>query len=189
MRILLRARLPLGEGVLLDPFTGSGSTIAAAQAVGYDSLGVELDADYFRLAGKAIPLLASLYPDFTGSELEMEAAYRPAPKEDEKQLSMALAEPAAPYWAGLKSTRSTTLRKHAEGARQARRVFGVTSSRLPAAAFEPHLPARPAQPPRRVHEQDRPQRHAVREMAGRLHRLVPRLELCSKTRRRNQGGP
>src|SRR6266404_5082935 len=117
MRILVRALLPLGEGVILDPFMGSGSTIAAAQAVGYDSLGVELDADYFRLAAKAIPRLASLYPDFTGSELEMDAGYRPAPKEDEKQLSMALAEPPAPYWAELKSTRSTALRKHVEEAR------------------------------------------------------------------------
>ena len=37
MRVLVRALLPLGEGLLLDPFMGSGSTIAAAQAVGYDS--------------------------------------------------------------------------------------------------------------------------------------------------------
>ena len=74
----------------------------------------------FRLAGKAIPRLAALYPDFTGSELEMDAGYRPAPREDEKQLSMALTEPAAPYWGDLKSTRSTALRKHAEEARQAR---------------------------------------------------------------------
>jgi len=120
MRILVRALLPLGEGVLLDPFMGSGSTIAAAQAVDYDSLGVELDADYFRLAGKAIPRLAALYPEFTGSELEMDAGYVSASKEDEKQLSMALAEPAAPYWPELKSTRSTAARKHAEVARQAR---------------------------------------------------------------------
>ena len=98
---------------------GSGSTIAAAQAVGYDSIGVELDANYFRLAGKAIPRLAALYPDFTGSELEMDAGYGPSPKEDEKQLSMALAEPAPPYWADLESTRSMALTKHAEGARRA----------------------------------------------------------------------
>jgi len=32
MRILVRALLPLGEGVLLDTFMGSGSTIAAADA-------------------------------------------------------------------------------------------------------------------------------------------------------------
>src|SRR5439155_329524 len=46
--------------------------------------------------------------------------WRPAPKEDEKQLSMTLEEPDAPYWAELNSARSLTLRKHAEGARRAR---------------------------------------------------------------------
>src|SRR6266511_3746691 len=97
MRIIVRALLPLGEGSLLDPFMGSGSTIAAAEAVSYDSLGVELDADYFRLAGKAIPRLAALYPNFTGSELEMEPTSGSAPGEDENQLGLALAETSAPY--------------------------------------------------------------------------------------------
>ena len=32
MRIVVRALLPLGEGAVLDPFMGSGSTIAAALA-------------------------------------------------------------------------------------------------------------------------------------------------------------
>jgi DNA modification methylase len=40
MRILVRALLPLGEGTVLDPFMGSGATLAAAEAVGYDSIGV-----------------------------------------------------------------------------------------------------------------------------------------------------
>ena len=97
MRILVRALLPLSEGVLLDPFMGSGSTIAAAEAVGYESIGVELDNDYFRLAQKAIPRLAALYPDFTGSELVMETIYGPTPEEDEKQMGLALAEQTMPY--------------------------------------------------------------------------------------------
>ena len=92
MRILVRALLPLGEGMVLDPFMGSGSTLAAAEAVGYHSIGVELDADYFRLAQKSIPRLAALYPDFTGSELEMETTHASAPEEDEKQMGLALAE-------------------------------------------------------------------------------------------------
>lgn len=60
LRQVVRAMLPLGEGLVLDPFAGSGSTLAAAQAVGYDSVGVEVDALYFRMAMTAIPALASL---------------------------------------------------------------------------------------------------------------------------------
>lgn len=60
MRQVVRAILPLGEGVVLDPFAGSGSTLAAAQAVGYESIGVERSAQWVRLASRAIPRLASL---------------------------------------------------------------------------------------------------------------------------------
>lgn len=60
MRQLVRASLPLGEGVILDPFMGSGSTIAAASAMGVQSIGIERSDDYFRLASKAIPQLAAL---------------------------------------------------------------------------------------------------------------------------------
>lgn len=95
--LIVRALLPLGEGTVLDPFMGSGSTIAAAEAVGYHSLGIELDAAYFRLAQKSIPRLAALYPDFTGSELELETCYGPVPEEDEKQMGLALAETGASY--------------------------------------------------------------------------------------------
>jgi site-specific DNA-methyltransferase (adenine-specific) len=60
MRQIVRAALPLGEGVVLDPFLGGGSTVAAAEAVGYRSLGVEIDPLFFELARRAIPLLAAL---------------------------------------------------------------------------------------------------------------------------------
>jgi site-specific DNA-methyltransferase (adenine-specific) len=63
LRQIVRAALPLGEGVLLDPFMGSGSTIAAAVACGLRSIGLEIDADYFQLAAKAIPLLAQYIPN------------------------------------------------------------------------------------------------------------------------------
>jgi site-specific DNA-methyltransferase (adenine-specific) len=58
MRQLVRAVLPLGEGIVLDPFAGSGSTLAAAEAVGYTSIGVEKDVQYFKLASKSISKLA-----------------------------------------------------------------------------------------------------------------------------------
>lgn len=60
LRKLVRGVLPLGKGVVLDPFAGSGSTLAAAEAVGYASVGVERDAQYFDMAATALPKLASL---------------------------------------------------------------------------------------------------------------------------------
>ena len=60
MRQIVHAALPLGEGVVLDPFAGSGSTLAAAEAVGYASIGVERDKEFFSLAREAIPKLAKL---------------------------------------------------------------------------------------------------------------------------------
>lgn len=60
LRKLVRGVLPLGQGIVLDPFAGSGSTLAAAEAVGYDSLGTERDQAYFVLARTAIPKLAAL---------------------------------------------------------------------------------------------------------------------------------
>ena len=58
MRQIVRAALPLGRGVILDPFMGAGSTVAAAKAVGYESIGIEQDPAYFKTAQKAIPALA-----------------------------------------------------------------------------------------------------------------------------------
>lgn len=58
MRELVHASLPLQEGVVLDPFMGSGATIAAAEALDYDSVGIELDDTFYRMAENAIPELA-----------------------------------------------------------------------------------------------------------------------------------
>jgi DNA modification methylase len=41
---------------------GSGSTIAAAAACGLRSIGLEVNAEYFAMAKKAIPLLATYVP-------------------------------------------------------------------------------------------------------------------------------
>lgn len=60
LRQLVRASLPCGEGVILDPFMGSGSTIAAAAYCGLSSIGLEVNAKYFDLAESAIPALAAL---------------------------------------------------------------------------------------------------------------------------------
>ena len=64
MRQIVRASLPLGTGVVLDPFMGGGSTIAAAVAVGYDSVGIEIDPVFFKIAKHAISRLAELEAEF-----------------------------------------------------------------------------------------------------------------------------
>lgn len=60
LRQVVRAALPLGRGIVCDPFAGSGSTLAAAQAVGYHAVGIERDAKYYRMAGRAVAKLAAL---------------------------------------------------------------------------------------------------------------------------------
>lgn len=59
MRQIVRAALPLGVGVIADPFMGSGSTLAAAEALGMQCVGVEHFQDYYDLALKAVPGLAA----------------------------------------------------------------------------------------------------------------------------------
>jgi len=63
LRQIVRAALPLGEGTILDPFMGTGSTVAAATACGLNSIGVEARAQYFSMATTAIPRLAKLAGD------------------------------------------------------------------------------------------------------------------------------
>lgn len=66
LRQVVRAVLPLGQGTILDPFAGSGSTLAAAEAVGYPSIGIEKDEVYFTLACRAIPKLIAFTPAAKG---------------------------------------------------------------------------------------------------------------------------
>lgn len=63
LRQVVRAVLPLGEGTVLDPFAGSGSTLAAAEALGYCSIGVECDAAYVEVAAESIKRLRDYDPD------------------------------------------------------------------------------------------------------------------------------
>jgi len=59
LRQVVRAILPLGEGIVLDPFAGAGSALAAAEHVGYQSIGVELDEAYLKVAREGIPELTA----------------------------------------------------------------------------------------------------------------------------------
>lgn len=60
MRQLVYASLPLGTGVVVDPFMGAGSTVAAAEAIGYPCVGVERYASYYEVSVKAVPLLRDI---------------------------------------------------------------------------------------------------------------------------------
>ncbi len=71
LRILCRALLPLGDGRVLDPFCGSGSTIAACKAIGYGSAGIEVDDIYFSTLEDNILALSRLYPKYLGKSLEL----------------------------------------------------------------------------------------------------------------------
>ncbi len=71
LRILARSLLPVGEGRVLEPFAGSGATIAACEAIGYHCIGVEVDDEYYAALERNIAALAALYPDFRGDALAM----------------------------------------------------------------------------------------------------------------------
>jgi site-specific DNA-methyltransferase (adenine-specific) len=58
LRELVYSVLPLGKGIIVDPFMGSGSTIAAAEALGLNSIGVEKHQAYFEIAKRAISRLS-----------------------------------------------------------------------------------------------------------------------------------
>jgi site-specific DNA-methyltransferase (adenine-specific) len=60
LRKIVYGALPLGQGILADPFMGSGSTVAAAEAVGYQCMGIERLPGFFAMGQQAIPQLAQL---------------------------------------------------------------------------------------------------------------------------------
>lgn len=72
LRKLVYASLPLGKGVILDPFAGSGSTLAAAEYFGFDSIGIEKDSEFYKMGIDAIPKLAKLYSKQLSISLQKE---------------------------------------------------------------------------------------------------------------------
>ena len=72
LRQIVYAALPLGEGIVADTFMGSGSTIAACEAVGIQGIGTERHLKYFDLAQQAIPRLRDVKPTSTAPTLDLE---------------------------------------------------------------------------------------------------------------------
>jgi len=60
MRQIVRAALPLGLGIIYDPFAGSGSTLAAAEAIGYRCIGTDHEIEYLEMGRNAFPGLVAL---------------------------------------------------------------------------------------------------------------------------------
>jgi DNA modification methylase len=96
LRIVVRSLLPMGHGVVLDPFMGSGSTVAATLAVGYQGIGIEMDEEFYALAERAVAPLSDLYPRMNGETLEYAEA-NGSGKELQEQLM--LMEPPGKYTA------------------------------------------------------------------------------------------
>ena len=71
LRKIVYASLPLGKGIIVDPFMGSGSTIAAAEAIGYQGIGIERYKDYFEKSKIAIPKLAMIQTEDYQTLLQM----------------------------------------------------------------------------------------------------------------------
>ena len=60
MRKLVYSALPLGQGIIVDPFMGSGSTLAAALHCGYEAIGIEREANFYHLAKESIIPLSKI---------------------------------------------------------------------------------------------------------------------------------
>lgn len=50
LEYLIKLVMPPKDGVLLDPFAGSGSTVVAAKRLGCNAIGIELSEDYAQIA-------------------------------------------------------------------------------------------------------------------------------------------
>ena len=77
LRQMVHAALPLGRGLIVDPFAGSGSTVAAAEALGLSCIGVERSQEYFDLAKNAVVPLSRAVGEDAG---------RPVIKEEPGQV-------------------------------------------------------------------------------------------------------
>ncbi len=98
---LIRCLTRDGDGPVLDPFCGSGSTLVAALSLGREALGFEISPDYRALIRARIDELGPSLPewrllDASAEELERHLAPR----------SVALCITSPPYWDVLARPRS-----------------------------------------------------------------------------------
>lgn len=68
LRRLVGALAPQPDALILDPFAGSGSTLAACEALGLPGIGVESDTEYFAMACAAIAGLSRVAVSTNGAK-------------------------------------------------------------------------------------------------------------------------
>jgi DNA modification methylase len=59
---------------VLDPFAGSGTTIAAALLEGRDAIGIELDAEYFEIMRRRVEAVQAQIEAEQGKPLQLTLA-------------------------------------------------------------------------------------------------------------------
>jgi len=80
LRQLVWGALPMQTGTILDPFMGSGSTIAAATALRFDSVGIESDKHFYEMALSAVPQLSRVKVQWESFEGPNGNSVRPKPQ-------------------------------------------------------------------------------------------------------------
>jgi len=70
MRYLVRLITP-PEGVVLDPFVGSGSTVKAAVLEGFNAIGIEQNEEYARIAELRVSAVIDKTKDVDGQQMKM----------------------------------------------------------------------------------------------------------------------
>ncbi len=98
MRIVVRAALPRGVGIIYDPFAGGGSTLAAADALGYQAVGTEANAKFCEVAAAAIPRLAALELEGGPNAVAPAPAKAPASKPRAKRANKRIAITDSDLW-------------------------------------------------------------------------------------------
>lgn len=74
VRLMSELLLCCPEGVIADPFAGSGATLIAARNMGRRAIGVEIDERYCEITAQRLGQQAFMFDDLEAEELDLEGA-------------------------------------------------------------------------------------------------------------------